>query len=323
MRKYLIILVTVILGNLAYGSDYKFMISHYNDNSGMISGVELNYSGSKVNVIEFIVNAFGPGKSESECVNSNVKHLELDNQGIVWFVSNSGEKVAGIYSNNAGSEGFIVFLRDGVLKQTKPDKVDNNFTKDYLNLKKHVGLSSSSNPGYSPGSSSALGNNYAVSFQDYINYPLGLIKPVPASKEEYERIVRDLGVDYDNYYNRGFLNTQESEFTIDGQKVHYVMFSQPNNYACTTIRMYKLLGNNGKQNIQMIFNKYKKELLNMGYRLEKEDNNMNVGKKGNYPPRPLETKFLKGNKKVSLNIFHDYGGGKGQWELEIIATFPR
>ena len=143
MRKLLILVLMIFVAHLSYSKDYNFIIANYNDATEVLTATELNYSGTKVTVIYswgYIGNM-----TKNTYVNSLTKRLELDKDGILWFIDDAGKKVAGVFSTNSGSEGFIAFLgEDGSMKKTKPSDVDTDFIKNYKALRAQTGESSAS-----------------------------------------------------------------------------------------------------------------------------------------------------------------------------------
>lgn len=125
---------------------YEFIISSYNDLTQVINAYELDYSDNHVKVFNTWI--WGLSSKTEDFVDTKVSRLEIDSDDIIWFIDNAGKQVAGVFSNDSGSEGYIVFLGDdGNLKVTKPTDVDADFVKNYKALRKLVGKpSSNSNP---------------------------------------------------------------------------------------------------------------------------------------------------------------------------------
>lgn len=140
MRKLLIMLLMLAAAQLLNAKDYKFLISNYNDATEIISATELTYVGTNVKVTYSWGYVWS--MTTDTRVNCPTKRLELDKEGVIWFIDNAGKQVAGVFSTDSGSEGFIAFLgEDGVMKATKPTDVDADFVKNYQDLRKQTGNS--------------------------------------------------------------------------------------------------------------------------------------------------------------------------------------
>ena len=173
-------------------------------------------------------------------------------------------------------------------------------------------------------------NNLSVTLQQFVDYPFGLVTAKFSDFKGYRDAISAAGLPF-KYWEAltyGEIQTSEVDYRFDNYSLNWAQFfyNKSTGECNAKIKFGKQYGPAGKQNVLNLFNRYKSQLVGMGYRVETQDNRMTM-QKGDQcmPPRPMECKLSKNGKTVYLSIFCESHGltpqSKWEWEIELIAVF--